>query len=145
MKTSINGINLIKKHEACRLNAYLCPAKKPTIGYGNTTYLDGSKVKLGDKITQQQANMLLLLSLPTYERQVLRSIKIELNQNQFDALVSFVWNNWYSETLFKMINSKEPKEKIIEWWKTHYITGDGKVLGGLVKRRAEEAELFFKE
>jgi len=142
MKTSINGINLIKKYEGCKLQAYLCPSGIPTIGMGNTFYKDGSKIKLGDKITQQQAEELLMDLLPQFEAIVNKNIKIDLTQYQFDALVSFVWNCGKSETLFRLVNSKSKDLK--QWWQTHYTTGGGKVLQGLVNRRKEEAELFFK-
>ena len=140
MKTSINGINLIKKYEGCKLQAYLCPSGIPTIGMGNTFYKDGSKIKLGDKITQQQAEDLLMDLLPQFEAIVNKNIKIDLTQYQFDALVSFVWNCGKSETLFNLVNSKSKDLK--EWWQTHYTTGGGKVLQGLINRRKEEAQLF---
>lgn len=144
MKTSEAGIALIKKYEGCKLTAYQCPSKIWTIGWGNTTYLDGSAVKKGDKITQEQADELFSLLLPKYEKMVSRNLKIKVNQNQFDALVSFGWNNWYSERLFHLVNSKALKPDLQQWWRTHYITGGGVVLKGLVKRRREESELYFK-
>jgi lysozyme len=142
MKTGIRGLALIKKYEGCKLTAYLCPANIVTIGYGNTFYKDGSKIKLGDKITQQQAEDLLMDLLPQFEAIVNKNIKIDLTQYQFDALVSFAWNCGKSETLFRLVNSKSKDLK--EWWQTHYTTGGGKVLQGLVNRRKEEAEVFFK-
>ena len=142
MKTGIKGLALIKKYEGCKLQAYLCPSGIPTIGMGNTFYKDGSKIKLGDKITQQQAEDLLMDLLPQFEAIVNKNIKIDLTQYQFDALVSFAWNCGKSETLFNLVNSKSKDLK--EWWETHYTTGGGKVLQGLVNRRKEEAELFFK-
>ena len=86
------------------------------------------------------ANKLFLDLLPKYEKTVLDAIKVPLTQNQFDALVSFCWNCGSSETLFKLVNENSPEA--VQWWKTHYIKGGGKVLNGLVKRRAEEAELY---
>jgi lysozyme len=140
MKIGIRGLGLIKKYEGCKLTAYLCPANKVTIAYGNTFYKDGSKIKLGDKITQQQAEDLLMDLLPQFEAIVNKNIKIDLTQYQFDALVSFVWNCGKSETLFRLVNSKSKDLK--QWWETHYTTGGGKVLQGLVNRRKEEAQLF---
>ncbi|NDC31802.1 MAG: lysozyme, partial [Bacteroidetes bacterium] len=67
MKIGIRGLRLIKKFEGCKLTAYTCPAGLVTIGYGNTFYKDGSKIKLGDKITQQQAEDLLMDLLPQFE------------------------------------------------------------------------------
>jgi len=140
MKTGIRGLGLIKKYEGCKLQAYLCPSGIPTIGMGNTFYKDGSKIKLGDKITQQQAEELLMDLLPQYEAIVNKNIKIDLTQYQFDALVSFAWNCGKSETLFRLVNSKSKDLK--QWWETHYTTGGGKVLQGLVNRRKAEAQLF---
>jgi lysozyme len=140
MKTGIRGLGLIKKFEGCKLTAYICPAGLVTIGYGNTFYKNGSKIKLGDKITQQQAEELLMDLLPQYEAIVNKNIKIDLTQYQFDALVSFAWNCGKSETLFRLVNSKSKDLK--QWWETHYTTGGGKVLQGLVNRRKAEAQLF---
>jgi lysozyme len=142
MKIGIRGLALIKKYEGCKLTAYTCPANKVTIGYGNTFYKDGSKIKLGDKITQQQAEDLLMDLLPQFEAIVNKNIKIDLTQYEFDALVSFVWNCGKSETLFRLVNSKSKDLK--QWWQTNYTTGGGKLLKGLVNRRKEESELFFK-
>lgn len=143
MKTSEIGIKLIKKYEGCKLKAYLCPAGIPTIGYGNTTYENGSKVKINDVITQERANELFLNLLPYYERVVNMHIKRELNQNEFDALVSFCWNCGSSIRLFMLVNKSDVST--YKWWTTNYIKGGGKVLPGLVKRRKEEADLFIKK
>ena len=144
MKTSEIGKALIKKYEGCRLDAYLCPSKIPTIGYGNTTYEDGSKVKIGDKITLKRSEELLDNLLPRYEKLVSKNIKVDLNQNQFDALVSYVWNTGGSSTLYKLINNKASLNDIKTWWLNKYITGGGKVLKGLVLRRKEEFDLYIK-
>ena len=144
MRTSDNGKALIKKYEGCKLKAYKCPAGVPTIGYGNTYYFSGVKVSLGDTITQDEAEKLLTELLPKYENTVKRSIHVELNQNQFDALVSFCWNCGSSRTLFKLINEKTSDEIIHSWLTTHYIRGGGVVLKGLIRRRLEEADLFIK-
>ena len=140
MITGKKGIGLIKKYEGCKLNAYICPGGISTIGYGNTYYENGSKVKIGDTITQQRAEELLLNLLPKYEATVKNNIHRTLSQNEFDALVSFCWNCGSSETLFRLVN--ENSYDTAQWWKTHYIKSGGKVLNGLIKRRAEEAELY---
>lgn len=144
MKTSQKGIDLIKKFEGCKLTSYLCPAKVWTIGFGNTYYLDGSKVVKGQKINQNEANLLLLSLLPKYEATVNRSLKVNVTQNQYDALVSFCWNCGTSDNLFRLINQKATNEVIHKWWISHYITGGGKVLNGLITRRKAEADLFIK-
>jgi lysozyme len=145
MKTSQVGIDLIKSFEGCKLTAYKCSAGVNTIGFGNTYYTNGNKVKLGDKITQDEANKLFLDLLPKYEKTVLNNIKVPLTQNQFDALVSFCWNCGSSKTLFKMVNEKFSEMNIVNWWVSHYIMGGGKVLNGLVRRRKAEAVLFVKK
>lgn len=145
MKTSKKGIDLIKKYEGCKLKAYLCPAGVPTIGYGNTFYEDGKKVKIGDSINQEMADDLLFNLLPKFEKIVLSKVKVPINQNQFDALVSHTWNTGGSNTLFNLINKIVPSAEIKTWFTTKYITANGKVLNGLVKRRKEECELYFKK
>jgi lysozyme len=145
MKTSQNGIDLIKSFEGCKLTAYKCSAGVNTIGFGNTYYTNGNKVKLGDKITQAEADKLFLDLLPKYEKTVLNAIKVPLTQNQFDALVSFCWNCGSSKTLFKMVNEKFSEMNIVGFWTSHYIMGGGKVLNGLVRRRKAEATLFVKK
>lgn len=145
MKTSQNGIDLIKSFEGCKLTAYKCSAGVNTIGFGNTFYTNGNKVKLSDKITQAGADKLFLDLLPKYEKTVLNSIKVPLTQNQFDALVSFCWNCGSSKTLFKMVNEKFSEMNIVGFWTSHYIMGGGKVLNGLVRRRKAEASLFIKK
>lgn len=145
MKTGSKGIALIKQFEGCKLKAYPDPktGNLPiTIGYGNTAKEDGSPFKLGDTITQQRADELLLNLLPRYEKTVNSNIKIPLNQNQFDALVCFCWNCGSSETLFKLVNQKATDE-LKKWWVTHYINKGTPVEKGLTKRRTAECQLFF--
>ena len=141
MPTSPIGVALIKEFEGCSLKAYLCPAKKATIGYGNTFYANGSKVKMGDTITQEQADELLRQTLKGFEAIVSNRIKVPLNQNQFDALVSHTFNTGGSDTLFKLIN--EGKD-VKQWWTTRYIQADGVVQKGLIRRRKAEYDLFMK-
>jgi len=143
MTTGQKGIALIKKWESCRLNAYQCSAGKWTIGFGNTFYEDGSKVKQGDKITKARSEELFKNLLPKFESIVNKKIKLSLNQNQFDALVSHTWNTGGSDTLFDLVNRKAKDSYIRDWFETKYITANGKVLKGLVSRRKEEANLYF--
>lgn len=145
MKISQNGIELIKIFEGCKLKSYKCPAGVWTIGFGNTFYLDGSKVLMGQKISQAEADMLLLKLLPKYEATVDRNIKVTVTQNQYDALVSFCWNCGSSESLFRLVNIKATDEVIHKWLCSHYVMGGGKVLAGLVRRRKAEADLFIKK
>ena len=142
MKTSKNGINLIKTYEGCRLTAYKCPAGVWTIGYGHTT-----GVKQGDKITQLQADTLLIADLEKFEKAVTKLVKKPITQNEFDALVSFAFNvgigNFEKSTLLRLINRGqfELASKQFERW----IYAGGKPLTGLKKRRLAEKTLFFKK
>jgi lysozyme len=88
MKTSRSGVDLIKSLEGLRLTSYLDSVGVPTIGYGHT----GPEVALGQKIDHQHAEVVLRKDLIRFENAVKESVKIELNQHQFDALVSFAFN-----------------------------------------------------
>lgn len=105
MKTSKKGIELIKKHEGLRLEAYQCAANKWTIGYGHVI-LSGENLKI---ITKQQAEELLMKDLSIAEKCVNENVKVEISQNQFDALVSFVFNvgcgAFKSSTMLKALNN----------------------------------------
>ena len=147
MKISENGLNLIKEFEGFRSNPYKCSAGVPTIGYGSTYYRDGKKVTLNDKpISQDEANLLLEhIANKDFGDKINNLVKVELNQNQFDALVSFCYNlgigNFKSSTLLKKINQADFKgasEEFIKWNKA-----GGKILDGLTRRRQKEKELFL--
>ena len=140
MKTSQNGIELIKKFEGCRLETYICPAGVFTIGYGHI----GADVKSGMKITQKEAETILKNDLKTFEKGVQRIIKKELTQNQFDALVSFAYNlgleNLKKSTLAKFINQGKFKEASSQF--ERWVYANGVKLNGLIRRRKAEKDLF---
>ena len=145
MKTGSNGISLIKQFEGCRLKAYPDPATGGapwTIGYGHT----GNDVRPGRLWTQVQADSALISDLAQCERSISRLVKVNLTQNQFDALVSFVFNvgsgNLQSSTLLRKLNSGDYKGAADEFLKWNKAAG--KVMNGLVARRAAERELFLK-
>jgi lysozyme len=148
MKINESGINLIKKFESLQLKAYLCPANIPTIGYGNTLYENGTKVKLGDVITEERADLLLLNVLEGFEKTVDSFTTDNVNSNQFSSLVSFAYNcgnqNLKSSTLLKKVNINPNdisiKEEFLRWNKAN-----GKIFKGLTNRRIEEALLYFKK
>lgn len=144
MRISEEGKDLIKSFEGCRLNAYKCSAGVPTIGYGNTYYPNGDKVQMNDVITLQQAIELFDDLIVRYERIVNSKLKVEVKQNEFDALVSHTYNTGGSSTLFKLVNMKADKDKIKNWFTTKYITANGKRLKGLVIRRQKEWLLYNK-
>ena len=144
MKISEDGKDLIKLFEGVRLKAYKCSAGVPTIGFGNTYYPNGDKVKMGDTITLEEARDLFDDLIVRYERIVNSKLKVDVKQNEFDALVSHTYNTGGSTTLFKLVNMEADKEKIKDWFTTRYITANGKVLQGLKNRRLKEWELYNK-
>ena len=143
MKITQIGIDLIRFFEGEKLTAYKCPANVWTIGVGSTFYEDGSKVKSGDVITKQRSSELLLNTLIPFEKIVNTKVTIEIEPQQFDALVSHTFNTGGSNTLFQLVNQKAPDAEIKAWFETRYIMGGGVVLAGLVKRRKAEAKLYF--
>lgn len=141
MKLSQVGLDLIKSFEGLRLEPYYCSSHVLTIGYGST----GPHVKEGMKITEQQAEDLLRKDVARFEDGVTRLINIPLNQNQFDALVSFAFNCGVGaleeSTLRRRLNGGEDpntvaKEELKRW------TNGG--LAGLVRRRQAETDLFCR-
>jgi lysozyme len=148
-KISKKGLDLIKKFEGLKLKPYLCSAGVPTIGYGNTLYENGKKVSLKDTIiTEQRATELLSNSLQNLEQHVDSFCRDDINQNQFDALVSFAFNlgpyNLKSSTLLKKVN-KNPNDPTIRDEFMRWTKAGGKVLKGLVERRQCEADLYFSK
>lgn len=145
MKASETVKNKIKEYEGLRLQAYRCPAGVLTIGYGHT----GPDVKAGMEITREEADRLFDRDLEMFERQV-SSVAgpVNLRQCQWDALVSFAYNagigNLSSSTLLRKVKSNPDnpaiRDEFMKWNKA-----GGKVLPGLVKRRAWEAQRYFGE
>ena len=139
MHTSQKGLDLIKSFEGLRLTAYKCPADVWTIGYGTT-----AGVKPGQTITKERAEELLREDVERFEAQVLRLVKVPLTQGQHDALVSFVYNlgagNLSNSTLLRLLNSGDYKGAAAQF--DRWVHGGGKILPGLVKRRAAERVMF---
>lgn len=142
MHMSQGGLdNLLKKFEGCKLKAYRCPAGILTIGYGHTSAAGAPEVKEGMTITQQQAEDILKADLVKYEQPVAAMVKVDLEQNQFDALVDFAYNAGVgalkTSTLLKKVNAGDfdaVPDELMKWTK-----GGGKVLPGLVRRRQAES------
>ena len=139
MNLGYNGTKILKFFEGCRLTAYQDSVGVWTIGYGHT-----KGVYDGMTITQEEAEQMLLTELEEYEGYVEKYVTVPLTQNQFDALVVWVYNlgptNFRNSTLLKELNSGNytaAGKEITRWNKA-----GGKVLAGLVKRREAEAELF---
>tara|TARA_Y100001963_G_scaffold34782_1_gene48507 strand:- start:2152 stop:2577 length:426 start_codon:yes stop_codon:yes gene_type:complete len=139
MKISNNGLDLVKHFEGLVLKAYKCPAGVWTIGYGHT-----KDVQPGDEWSEDHAEHMLEVEMEEYEQYINDLVEVELNQNQFDAMVSWVYNlgvgNLQSSTLLKVLNAGDyagVPEQIMRWNKA-----GGKVLEGLTRRRQAEADLF---
>lgn len=148
MNISINGLNIITTYEGFSSKPYLDVVKVPTIGYGTTKYKNGNSVKMTDQpITKENA----LDELKFHVDQmcipfIKKYVNVDLNQNQIDALCSFIYNvgsgNFIKSTLLKKINQKDftgAAEEFLKWNKA-----GGKVYDGLTKRRNSEKTLFLK-
>jgi lysozyme len=147
IKIASKGLELIKSFEGLKLKPYLCSAKVPTIGYGNTFYENKAKVTLKDKaITESRAAELLAWSLIGFERHVDSYCIDTITQNQFDALVSFCYNvgpaNLKSSTLLKKVNAN-PNDPTIRAEFLKWNRAGGRPLAGLTRRRTAEADLYF--
>ena len=137
MKTSQNGINKIKKYENLKLKAYKCSAGKPTIGYGHT-----KEVYMGQTITKEKAEEFFREDLKGPERyvnEVNKNKKYNLNQNQFDSLVSFTYNAGPKK--LKTLTQNRTKAQLPNGMKLYNKVGP-KVIKGLVNRRQDEINLF---
>lgn len=155
MKLSQNGIELIQYFEGLELKAYLCSAGKLTIGYGHT----GSDVKPGMVITKQKADALFRQDIQKFEKDVASLLKVSVNQNQFDALVSFAFNvgsdidadtiaeGLGDSTLLKLVNRKDwegAAKEFLKWNKARNPkTKKLEPVAGLTKRRRAEHLLFL--
>lgn len=140
------NLDIVKKHEGCKLTAYQCSANVWTIGYGNTFYEDGSPVKKGDKITQERAEELLKLIVDQFAVVMSYLLKQEINANQYSALMSIAYNigmrYFAKSTLLKKVNYNPNDPAIADEFKK-WNKAKGVVLPGLVKRREAEAKLYF--
>ena len=149
MKLNNKGYDLIVKHEGLSLKPYLCPAKIPTIGYGNTYYPNGKRVTLLDEpITKEYALEIFKEIADRFAKAVSKLVVVPLNQNQFNALVSFAYNvgmaNFQKSTLLKKVN-KNKDDISIELEFNKWVFAKGVKLNGLVKRRKDESNIYFKK
>ena len=146
MNISQEGLSLIKKFEGCKLESYKCAAGVWTIGFGST-----SGVEEGMEISQERADMLLLEDVEVFEEAVNNLVEVDLEQNQFDALVAWTFNlgstNLKNSTLLKVLNNKnyEDVPEQIKRWNKATVDGERQVLEGLVRRREAESLLFTGE
>jgi lysozyme len=160
MSISAKGLRIIEIYEGCKLKSYICPAGKWTVGIGHVR-----TAKPGMIITKEQAYDLLRSDLEISEASVKRH-NLNLNQNQFDALVSLVFNiggtNFGTSTLLKKIKGHSPEAEIRAQFAAWKFGGNGEsngkdddgdglidekgekqLLNGLINRRKDEADLYF--
>jgi len=147
MKLNDKGYNLIKEFEGLKLKPYLCSAGVPTIGYGNTFYENGTKVKLTDApITKERAETLFKSLADKFAVKVVPLIKKPITQNQFNALVSFSYNvgvtALQNSTLLKLLNNN-PNDANIAKEFLKWNKAGSKVVNGLTNRRIKESALYF--
>lgn len=142
MRINQEGLELIKNFEGLELKAYQDVVGVWTIGYGST----GDHVKPGLKITEKEAEELLMQDLERFEDGVSRIVDVDLNSNQFSALVSFTFNLGVGalekSTLLRKLNSGDYKGAANEF--ERWVFAGGKKLAGLKRRRKAEKALFLK-
>ena len=140
MKTSHKGIALIKEFEGLRLKAYKCPGGVWTIGYGHT-----AGVQPGMVISEAQAEEYLMADLIASEK-YLNDLRLAINQNQFDALISFIYNvgtgNFSRSTLLRKVRANSQDNSIMDEF-LRWVYSKGRVLPGLQRRRLAEMKLYF--
>ena len=144
MKMTDNGIALIKRYEGFRGRAYKDITGIWTIGYGHTSRAGPPRVTQGMKISRQQAEDILRRDVARFAGEIRPLIKVELNDDQFSALVSFAYNvgpaAFARSSVLKMVNAGRfdaVPSRLALW-----VKAGGKTLNGLVQRRFAEAKLF---
>lgn len=145
MKMGPKGLALLKSFEGWSGRAYQDSVGVWTIGYGHTSMAGPPTVKRGMTITKAEGEAILKRDLKKYEQAVSDAVRVDLNQEQFDALVSFTYNvgpgNWRKSSVLRMVNAGRfdaVPARLMLWNKA-----GGKVLRGLTRRRAAEGELFM--
>ena len=148
MRCNNEGVNLIKKYEGCSLGTYLDPIGICTIGFGSTYGLVGNRLDSSHRdITDDEAEYLLKRELRSTENAVARMVKAPLTSNQFSALCCLVYNigsgNFRRSTIRMKLNRQDFNGASKEFSK--WRRAGGRILRGLVRRRAEEEKLFIKK
>lgn len=147
MNTGKNGILLIEQFEGFIPKMYKDAVGLSTIGFGTLIDTAEEKHLLTATITKEQAEELLRKELVMIENKLKIMVTSTINQNQYDALVSFAYNlginNLKASTLLKKVNLN-PADPTIRAEFNKWTHAGGKVLAGLVKRRQAEADLYFK-
>jgi lysozyme len=146
MKLDNKGIKILEELEGLELKSYKCSADVWTIGLGNTFYEDGSKVKEGQSISKERAYLLFNLISKKFEKAINENVKVNISQNQFNALFCFVYNigitGFKNSTLLRLlnINSKDDNiaKQFLRWNKINGVESRG-----LTNRRIKESSLYF--
>jgi lysozyme len=145
MAVSPFGVDLICSFEGKRLTAYDDGVGVWTIGFGTTVYPNGIKVKKGDTCTEERAKTYMAHDLKKFEATVNKAVTVQLNQNQFDALVSLAYNigtgAFSKSTLVKKLNANDIRGAADQF--DVWVNAGGKRMQGLVNRRAKEKALFL--
>lgn len=143
MKINKRGLDIIKSCEGLRLKAYKDAVGVLTIGYGHTGKVKGKPIKLGLKITEAEAEKLLLGDLKRFEKHVSTyQSKYKFNENEFSALVSFAFN---IGNIRQLTNNGTRTKQVIANKIPLYCNAGGVKLNGLVKRRKKEKDLFLRK
>ena len=145
MKTNEEGLHIIKHFEGFRSHSYLCPAGVWTQGYGSTRNLKGKRFTGNeDPITEDQAEHLLMQDCQRAEQAIDRLVRVPLSENEFSALVSFIYNcgrgAFPRSTMRMKINREEMGDAALEFPK--WCRAGGRKLRGLILRREMERQLF---
>lgn len=145
MRISQRGIDLIKKFEGIRLKSYICPAGVLTIGYGHT----GSDVYPNQQITEEEAEKLLWKDTESAQQTVSSFVSVKINQNEYDALVSFTFNvgptAFVNSTLLKLLNHGADRKVVAGEFGRWVKAGSDEPVPGLVRRREAEKALFLEK
>jgi lysozyme len=147
MKMTDEGLALIKRFEGFRSKAYRDATGIWTVGYGHTSMAGSPAVAAGFTVTRQQAGEILAADVEKFARQVEASLLVTLTDNQFAALVSFAYNvgigNFRGSSVLRAVNARDfaAVPRRLQLWNK----AGGRVLPGLVARRAAEAQLFLKD
>lgn len=140
------AIEILKRFEGFRKEAYKCAGGVATLGYGSTFYLDGSPVQMGDTITEKDAEILLIKVVDDFKVNVKRLLPYTLPEDAVDAVVIMVYNiglgAFTKSTLLKRIKEDHLNFAAIETEWNKWVYAGKKVLPGLVKRRKEEFALY---
>jgi lysozyme len=149
MQASSWVISFLKAKEGFRANAYKDTSGLDTIGYGTLLDTAAERAKfLFNPITETEAEKLLLRDIQVAVNGLTRNVSVTLNQNEFDALVSFVYNvgekQFKTSTLLRLLNANVERETVAKQF-ARWIYSGGKVTAGLVTRREKEAEHFLGE